>query len=145
MFELIDHIGVAVNKIEPALAVLRKAGPVKLGKEEIIPAFGVRAVMAAAGKGVPIEFIEPTSEDSNVAKFLKQRGEGLHHVAYRVADIEASLAALADQGFALIDKNPRHGYADSRVAFVHPKSFVGILTELVQRDPGRGTPPYDPA
>jgi methylmalonyl-CoA epimerase len=143
MFKTIDHLGVAVSKIEPALETLKKAGPVVLGKEELIPAFGVRAIMVATGDGIPIEFIEPTSEESNVAKFIAQRGGGLHHVAYRVENIEASLADLQSQGFNLIDKKPRHGYADSLVAFVHPKSFFGVLTELVQRREGHDVAPYE--
>lgn len=143
MFKTIDHLGVAVAKIEPALETLKKAGPVVVGKEEVIPAFGVRAIMVATGDGVPIEFIEPTSESSNVAKFIAQRGGGLHHVAYRVEDIDAALASLESQGFNLIDKKPRTGYAESRVAFVHPKSFFGVLTELVQREKGHDVAPYE--
>lgn len=144
MFTRIDHIGVATRSIEKALGELQKTGALVLGKKEVIEAFQVRALMVASGDA-PIELIEPTSDESNVAGFLDRRGEGLHHVAYRVDDIEAALKTLADQGFRLIDEKPRHGYADSRVAFVHPKSMFGVLTELVEREPGRDVPPYDPA
>ena len=85
MFKTIDHLGVAVAKIEPALETLKKAGPVIVGKEEVIPAFGVRAIMVATGDGIPIEFIEPTSDSSNVAKFIAQRG-GATVAPIRVTD-----------------------------------------------------------
>lgn len=145
MFKRIDHLGIATRDIAAAIKVLEKTGPIVLGTEEQVPAFGVKAVMVSVGDGVPVELIEPLGEDSGVAKFLDKRGEGLHHIAYRVADIDAALATCVEQGLRLIDSKPRHGYAGSRVAFVHPKSFLGVLTELVERDAGADEPPYDPA
>lgn len=144
MFTRIDHIGVAVRSIEEAVKILELAGPIALGKRESVPANQVEAVMVAAGDA-PIEFIEPTSAESTVAAFLEKRGEGLHHVAYRVEDIDAALRACQERGLRLIDKAPRHGYAGSRVAFIHPKSMSGVLTELVERKSGADVPPYDPA
>lgn len=144
MFETVDHIGIATADIGQALETLGKTGPLTLGKEEVIESFGVKAVMVSAGS-VPIEFVEPLGDDSGVAKFLKKRGEGVHHIAYRVADIDAALETLRSQGFRLIDEKPREGYGRSRVAFVHPKSFLGVLTELVERELGKDVPPYDPA
>ena len=144
MFTTIDHIGVATPDIDAALKVLEKTGPLVLGERESIPAFGVKAIMVAAG-GAPIELIEPDSPESNIAKYLEKRGEGVHHIAYRVDDIDAALARCREQGFRLIDEQPRPGYADSTVAFIHPKSVLGILTELVQREPGHDVPPYAPA
>ncbi|MBI3736428.1 methylmalonyl-CoA epimerase, partial [Candidatus Sumerlaeota bacterium] len=141
MFTRIDHIGVAVRNIEEALATLRKTGGIVVGKEELIPSNQVKAVMVAAGDA-PIELIQPTSPESTVAAFLEKRGEGLHHVAYRVANIDAALKECETQGFKLIDKVPRHGYAESRVAFLHPKGMFGVLTELVERKAGHDIPPY---
>lgn len=143
MFTRVDHIGIAVNDIEAAVALLRKTGNIVLGSREQVPSNQVEAVMVAAGDA-PIELITPTSPDSTVAAFIAKRGEGLHHVAYRVDDIDAALKQCEAEGFKLIDKTPRHGYAGSRVAFLHPKSMFGVLTELVEREPGRDVPPYDP-
>jgi len=144
MFESVDHIGIATADIDKAIETLAKVGPITLGKEEVIEAFGVKAVMVAAGS-VPIEFVQPLSDDSGVGKFLKNRGEGVHHIAYRVSDINAALETLKSQGFRLIDEKPREGYAGALVAFVHPKSVLGTLTELVQRESGKDVAPYDPA
>ncbi len=144
MFTKIDHIGIATRNIEAAIQILRKTGPLVIGKRELIPSNQIEAVMVAAGES-PIELIQPTAPESTVSAFLEKRGEGLHHVAYRVENIDAELKQCAEQGFRLIDQTPRHGYAGSRVAFLHPKSFFGVLTELVERKPGHDVPPYDPA
>jgi len=144
MFTRIDHIGIATKNIEEAVRTLEKTGKMVLGKRELIPSNQVEAVMVAAGDA-PIELIQPTSPESTVAAFIEKRGEGLHHIAYRVDDIDAALKECGAQGFKLIDKVPRHGYAESRVAFLHPKSMFGVLTELVERRPGHDVPPYDPA
>ncbi len=144
MYVGIDHLGVATRSLDEGLATLAKLGPLTVGKREEIPAFAVRAVMAVVGQA-PIELIEPTSPESGVARFIEQRGQGLHHVAYRVENIERALAHCREAGFRLIDERPRAGYAESRVAFLHPKGLLGILTELVERRPGRDVPPYDPA
>jgi len=141
MFTRIDHIGIAVNSLGEAVATLRKTGPILVGELEQVPANQVEAVMVASGDA-PIEFIQPTSPESTVAAFIAKRGEGLHHIAYRVDDIDAALAHCEAQGFKLIDKKPRHGYAGSRVAFLHPKGFNGVLTELVERKAGEDVPPY---
>lgn len=145
MFEHVDHIGIATRDIDRALEVLEKmGGPIKLGKTEVIESFGVKAVMVAAGE-VPIELVQPLNAQSGVARFIDTKGEGVHHIAYRVENIDKALQSFQDKGFQAIDKVPREGYAHSRVAFIHPKSFLGVLTELVQRQPGKDVPPYDPA
>jgi len=145
MFEHVDHIGIATRDIDRALEVLEKmGGPIKLGKTEVIESFGVKAVMVAAGE-VPIELVQPLNAQSGVARFIDTKGEGVHHIAYRVENIDKALQGFQDKGFQAIDKVPREGYAHSRVAFIHPKSFLGVLTELVQRQPGKDVPPYDPA
>ena len=144
MFERVDHIGIAVRNLEQALETMRKACEPRLGKIEVVPRFKVRAIMIAAGDA-PIELVEPTDADSGVAKFLETRGEGVHHIAYRVKDIGAALAQCRAAGLRAIDETPREGYAESRVAFLHPKGLLGVLTELVERRPGHDVPPYDPA
>lgn len=144
MFETIDHIAIATPNIDAALATLEKAGPLALGERETIEAFQVEAIVVAAGDAA-IELIEPTSPESAVARFLTRRGEGLHHIAYRVEDIEAALERCRAAGLKLIDEAPRPGYAGSRVAFIHPKTMLGVLTELVERPEGRRIPPYAPA
>jgi len=145
MFEHVDHIGIATKDIDKALEVLEEmGGPLKLGKTEVIESFGITAVMVAAGE-VPIELVQPARADSGVAKFIEKKGEGVHHIAYRVENIEEALQSFKDKGFQVIDQAPREGYAHSRVAFIHPKGALVVLTELVQREPGKDIPPYDPA
>ena len=143
MLGLIDHIGVATRDIDHAIEILRKTGGIEVGRRGSVSAFQVEMVMVAAG-GAPIELIQPTSPESPVAAFMEKRGEGVHHVAYRVDDLEAALRECRNQGLNLIDESPREGYGGSRVAFIHPKAMLGILTELVERPGGRDVPPYDP-
>lgn len=143
MFTRVDHIGIAVRDIEASILELKKLGPIVRGEREDVPVNKVQAVMVSMGD-VPIEYIEATSDDSTVAKFIEKRGEGVHHIAYRVVDIDAALKTCEEQGFRLLDKVPRTGYADSRVAFLHPKSTGGVLTELVERKPPHDVPPYEP-
>jgi methylmalonyl-CoA epimerase len=142
MFKQVDHIGIATRDIEASLATLKKMGPVTVGAREAVPAYQLEALMVVAGD-VPIELIQPTSPDSTIAAFIEKRGEGVHHIAYRVADVAAALAHCVAQGLRPIDAAPRHGYADSRVAFLHPKSTLGMLTELVERPAGKDEPPYE--
>ena len=143
MFELVDHIGIATKSIDAAVETLRKLGPIELGELEIIDRYKLKARMVKTGD-VPIELIEPLSEESNIASYIEKRGEGLHHIAFRVPDTAAALERCRAQGLRLIDEAPRHGYAGSLVAFVHPKSMLGMLTELVQREPGKDAAPYAP-
>jgi methylmalonyl-CoA epimerase len=144
MLETIDHLGVATRDLDRAIEALRATGPIALGRRESIPIFDVDAVMVAAGS-TTLELIQPTSPESTVARFIEKRGEGLHHVAYRVADIDAAMTEARRLGWRLIDEAPRPGYAGSRVAFIHPKSLLGVLIELVERPRGRDRAPYDPA
>jgi methylmalonyl-CoA/ethylmalonyl-CoA epimerase len=143
MFKTVDHIGIATNSIDKSVEILQKLGPTELGELEVIERYKLKARMVKAGE-VPIELIEPLSPESNIAGFIEKKGEGLHHIAYRVDDIAAALEHCRREGFKLIDEQPRHGYAEALVAFVHPKSVLGMLTELVQREPGKDQPPYAP-
>ena len=131
MLDRIDHIGVAVEDLDGALALYEKALGMPLVHRETVEEQGVEAVLLDVGDG-HVELLKPLGPDTPVGKFLAKKGPGLHHVAYAVSDIEATLSELGEQGVELIDKEPRVGIRDSRVAFVHPKSTGSVLTEIVQ-------------
>jgi methylmalonyl-CoA/ethylmalonyl-CoA epimerase len=131
MFDRIDHIGVAVEDLDAAIALHEGTYGMALVHREVVAEQGVEAVLFDVGEN-HVELLQPLSQDTPVGKFLAARGPGLHHVAYQVADIEAVLAQLSEQGARLIDTTPRTGIRNSRVAFVHPKSSGGVLTEIVQ-------------
>jgi methylmalonyl-CoA epimerase len=131
MFARIDHVGVAVDDLDAAIALHEQAYGLSLAHREVVEAQGVEAVLLDIGDS-HVELLRPLQPDTAVGRFLASRGPGLHHVAYRVDDIEAALDALRDRGVQLIDETPRVGIRDSRVAFVHPQSAGGVLTEIVQ-------------
>jgi methylmalonyl-CoA epimerase len=131
MFGTIDHVGVAVEDIDAALALYRDALGMPLVHRETIAEQGVDAALLDVGDG-HVELLAPLGPETAVGKFLARRGPGLHHVAYRVASIEDTLNALASAGLRLIDERPRTGIRGSRVAFVHPASTGGVLTEIVE-------------
>jgi methylmalonyl-CoA/ethylmalonyl-CoA epimerase len=128
---LIDHVGVAVEEIDAALAYYTATLKLELVHRETVAEQGVEAALLDVGDG-HIELVAPLGPETGVAKFLAKRGPGLHHVAYRVDDIETELAALAADGIRLIDASPRIGIRNSKVAFLHPASTGGVLTEIVQ-------------
>ncbi len=131
MFSRIDHIGVAVSELEPALELYGATMGLEIAHREVVTEQGVEAVLLDVGEN-HVELLAPLGEDTPVGKFLARQGPGLHHVAYQVQDIEATLAALKAAGVQLIDEQPRTGIRNSRVAFVHPRSSIGVLTEIVQ-------------
>jgi methylmalonyl-CoA epimerase len=131
MLNRIDHVGVAVEDIDAALELYEKALGMPMVHRETVEQQGVEAVLLDVGDG-HIELLKPLGPDTPVGKFLARKGPGLHHVAYAVGDIEATLAELGEQGVELIDEEPRTGIRNSRVAFVHPKSTGSVLTEIVQ-------------
>jgi len=131
MFAQIDHVGVAVEDLDAAIALHEQTYGLALAHREVVEEQGVEAVLLDAGES-HVELLRPLQPDTAVGRFLASRGPGLHHVAYRVADIDAALDALRDRGLQLIDETPRAGIRDSRVAFVHPRSTGGVLTEIVQ-------------
>jgi methylmalonyl-CoA/ethylmalonyl-CoA epimerase len=131
MLSAIDHVGVAVEDLEAALALYTKSLGLPLVHRETVSEQGVEAALLDVGDS-HVELLQPLGPDTAVGKFLARRGEGLHHVAYRVADVEQTLAELAQAGMRLIDERPRTGIRGSRVAFVHPASTGGVLTEIVQ-------------
>jgi methylmalonyl-CoA/ethylmalonyl-CoA epimerase len=135
MFGEIDHIGVAVEDLDESIALYRDRLGMREQHRETVEAFGVEAALLEIG-GSHVELLMPTGPDSGVARFLERKGPGMHHVAYRTDDIDGVLGRLREEGVRLIDEEPRTGIQDSRVAFVHPKSTGGVLTEIVQ--PARG-------
>jgi methylmalonyl-CoA epimerase len=131
MFELIDHVGVAVADIDRALSLYERTFGMPVVHRETVESQGVEAVLLEIGAG-HVELLRPLDPETVVGRFIAKRGEGLHHVAYRVEDIDASLARLKETGIELIDSEARIGIRGSRVAFLHPKATGGVLTELVE-------------
>jgi methylmalonyl-CoA/ethylmalonyl-CoA epimerase len=127
----IDHVGVAVPSIDEALALYRDVLGMQLAHRETVTEQGVDAALLDVGDA-HVELLQPLSPDTTVARFLSDRGPGLHHVAYRVASIEAALESCRSAGLGLIDERPRAGIRGSRVAFLHPRATGGVLTEIVQ-------------
>jgi methylmalonyl-CoA/ethylmalonyl-CoA epimerase len=128
----IDHLGMAVRSLEEASCLYRDVFGLARGGTEEIPDQKVRVTFFQVGE-VRIELLEPTDEDSPIAKFLETKGPGLHHVAYRVHDLAATLAALESAGVRLIDDVPRPGAHGMQIAFAHPRSTGGVLVEFCQQ------------
>jgi methylmalonyl-CoA/ethylmalonyl-CoA epimerase len=131
VFGRIDHVGVAVEDIDAALPLYRNALGLSLVHRETVEEQGVDAALLEVGDG-HVELIAPLGPETGVAKFLANRGPGLHHVAYTVDDIDRALEGLRQAGLRLIDERARAGIRNSRVAFVHPSATGGVLTEIVQ-------------
>ncbi len=129
----IDHIGIAVKSLAEAVKVYEQAIGLKLAGYDEVDDQGVRVAMLDIGES-RIELLEPTRPDSPVEKFMKKRGEGIHHIAVRVDNIEQALEGLKAAGVRLIDETPRRGAHNTRVAFIHPASMHGVLMELVEHD-----------
>ena len=128
----IDHIGIAVTSIQESLSFWETSLGIELHGIEEVAEQKVKTAFLPIDD-TEIELLEPTSAESSVAKFIEKRGEGLHHIAIRVDDIEAALAELKAKGIQLIDETPRNGAGGARIAFVHPKATHGVLLELCER------------
>jgi len=131
MFGKIDHIGVAVEDIDAALDLYATSFEMNVAHRETVESQGVEAVLLDVGDG-HVELMRPLSPDSPVGKFLARKGPKLHHVAYAVDDIDATLEKLTAAGLELIDSKARPGIQGSRVAFIQPRSTGGVLTEIVE-------------
>ena len=131
MLGAIDHVGIAVEDIDAALPVYRDSLGLPLVHRETVTEQGVDAALLDVGES-HVELLQPLTPESAIGKFISQRGPGLHHVAYRVGDIDRTLSELREAGMRLIDERPRTGIRGSRIAFVHPGSAAGVLTEIVQ-------------
>lgn len=131
MLARIDHIGVAVEDLDAALALYERDFAIALVHRETVTEQGVEAVLLDVGEN-HVELLAPLGEDTPVGKFLAKKGPGLHHVAYQTADIDAELERLRAAGLRLIDEQARTGIRGSRVAFLHPAATGGVLTEIVE-------------
>jgi methylmalonyl-CoA/ethylmalonyl-CoA epimerase len=131
MFEAIDHVGVAVSDLEASISLYEGTFGMPAVHRETVESQGVEAVLLDIGEG-HVELLRPLGPDTAVGKFIERQGEGLHHVAYRVKDIDAALERLREAGVKLIDAEARTGIRNSRVAFLHPKATGSVLVELVE-------------
>jgi methylmalonyl-CoA epimerase len=132
MIKKIDHIAIAVKNLDEALQLYNKLFGARPSKIEIIPQQGVKAALLPMGQGSEIELLEPIDPQGGIAKFLENRGEGIHHICLEVEDVDRELDILANKGVQLIDKQGRPGLA-GKVGFLHPKSTQGVLIELAQK------------
>jgi methylmalonyl-CoA/ethylmalonyl-CoA epimerase len=131
LFGRIDHIGVAVEDLDAALELYARDLDMAEQHRETVEEQGVEAVLLEVGEG-HVELIKPLGPETGVGKFIAKNGPGLHHVAYATDDIDAALGAIREAGLKLIDETPRTGIRQSRVAFLHPRSTGGVLTEIVE-------------
>ena len=131
MLDRIDHVGVATEDLEGAIALYEGTLGMPVAHRETVESQGVEAVLLDVGDG-HVELLRPLGPDTPVGKYLEKKGPGLHHVAYAVSDIDAALEKLKESGVQLIDEEARVGIRDSRVAFLHPRATGGVLTELVE-------------
>ena len=131
MLTKVNHIGIAVNSLEASIPFYRDQLGMTFEGTEVVAEQKVKVAFLQIGES-RIELLEPTADDSPIAKFLEKKGEGVHHTAYEVEDIEAALSKLKEQGVRLIDEKPRLGAHNSQIAFLHPKATGGVLTEICQ-------------
>jgi len=127
----LEHIGIATRGLDEAVGFWRDALGIEVSETEVVEDQKVRVAMLPIGES-RVELLEPIGDDSPIAKFLEKRGAGIHHLAFRVEDIRATLARLKERGVRLIDESPRIGAGDCLVAFIHPASTGGVLLELVE-------------
>jgi methylmalonyl-CoA epimerase len=137
MIKKIDHLGIAVRSIETARKFYEEVMGLVCEKEEVVPSQKVRTAFFAVGD-VHIELLEPTSDDSPIAGFLEKKGEGFHHIAFRTDDIDGQLGTAREHGCKLINETPVEGAGGKRVAFLHPKSTFGVLTEFCKKNISEG-------
>ena len=131
MLDKIHHLGYAVESVEAASRFYRESFGAEPTEPETVEEQGIVATMFGVGDSM-VELMEPTHPDSPVGRFLARRGEGFHHIAFQVEDLEAALARLKETDVELVDEKPRVGAGKTRTAFVHPKGAFGVLTELVE-------------
>lgn len=133
MLKKIDHIGIAVSSLNDSIPVFERMGLKLEGTEEVVDQ-KLNVAFFSIG-GVHIELLEPTSPESPIAGFLEKKGQGIHHIAFESDQIESEMASLKSEGFEFIDKQPRNGAHNTRIAFLHPKSSARVLTEICQHRP----------
>jgi methylmalonyl-CoA epimerase len=130
MIKRVNHIGIAVNNIDDALKLYTEVLGLKVSKIEVVVDQKARTAIIPLGD-TKIELIESTAPDGAIAKHIEKRGEGLHHLAFEVTDIEGTLAELKEKGIPLVDEQPRTGVENTRIAFLHPKG-TKVLLEIVE-------------
>ncbi len=128
MIQKIHHVGIAVHSLDAALKFYRDTLGLHVHAQDTVPDQGVKAALLTIG-GSEIELLEPLSPDSAVGKFLQRKGEGLHHICFQTADVDAELEGLKEKGVELVDQKPRRGLA-GMICFLHPKASRGVLVEL---------------
>jgi len=133
MFVGVDHIGVAVKNLDEAITIYCEILGFTLEGVHVLKEHKVRVAFLSSGGETNIELLEPLSDDSPIVKFLEARGEGIHHFAVKVRDIEAVMKKLKEKGVFLVDDKPREGAQGAKIAFVHPKSTKGALLELIMK------------
>lgn len=133
MVTKVDHIGIAVKSIEETLKFYEGALGIKCTGKEVVEDQKVVTAFLPVGD-TEVELLESTSNDGTIAKYIEKKGEGLHHIAFRVDDIEKTLEELKAQGFRLIDEKPRLGAGGAKIAFIHPKATNGVLIEISERE-----------
>ena len=131
MIKGLDHVAIAVSRLDDALGVFESMLGFRLEKIKVVEEQKVKAAMMRLGE-IKVELLEPTDPESTIAKFLEKRGEGIHHIALVVSDMEEHLRQLKGKGIALIDEKPRVGMEGGKIAFLHPKSTKNVLIELVE-------------
>ena len=136
MLTRIDHVGIAVRDLDASIEFYTSTFGLTVAGRETNEAQGVREAMLyvadAPGGASYVQLLEPLADETPVGKFLATRGEGVHHIGYGVEDVAHALDTLREQGIRLVDERPRHGSLGASIAFLHPKSVGGVLTELVQ-------------
>ncbi|GAA3745032.1 methylmalonyl-CoA epimerase [Salinactinospora qingdaonensis] len=137
MLTRIDHVGIACHDLEATAEFYRRVYGLEVAHEEVNEEQGVREAMlrvggTADGHWACVQLLQPLTDDSPVAKFLQRNGEGVHHVAFGTADVAATAETVGQRGVRVLDPEPRHGTAGSRITFLHPKDCGGVLTELVE-------------
>ena len=131
MIKKVHHVGIAVKNLEESMELFERVLGLKPAAIEDAPCQKVNEAVYKVGEGMEIDLMEPTGPDSAVAKFLEKRGEGLHHIAFEVDDVDAELKVMEGRGVELIDREGRDGVA-GKIGFLHPKSVNGVLVELLQ-------------
>lgn len=132
----IDHVGIACHSLDEKVSFYETTFGLTVAHTETNAEQGVREAMLLVAPGSYVQLLEPTRPDSPVGRFLERHGEGVHHIGYGVADVASALADLSAAGIMLVDERPRHGSMGASIAFLHPKSVGGVLTELVQSASG---------
>ncbi|OPL10546.1 MAG: methylmalonyl-CoA epimerase [Firmicutes bacterium ML8_F2] len=131
MFEKVDHIGIAVRDLEKMVRIFRDSLGLEYNGEEEVPEQKVRTAFFPAGES-KIELLQTTDPDGPIGRFIAKKGEGVHHIALGVSDIEAKIRELKEKGIEMIDEKPRYGAGGAKIAFIHPQSTGGVLIELCQ-------------